>query len=151
MEPTPSTPADPNGDAMEDQPTRRQTHTVLLASSTGSLSSIVPLTEPAYRRLVALQTYLTSFLDHPCGLNPRAHRAPVGQASVYGVGAAESGGQLGGGGGFGLGGTQRGVVDGTLIARWRELNAVRRAEMWGRVGEDAKADVDALIGRGLQL
>ncbi|KAL9093951.1 MAG: hypothetical protein Q9165_003874 [Trypethelium subeluteriae] len=87
-------------------------YSILLSTQSGSLAHLTPLSEPAYRRLGALQTALTPVLEHTAGLNPRAHRAVE---TEQGLGS-------------------RGVVDGGLVRRIWELGSQRRAEVLGRCG-----------------
>lgn len=63
-----------------------------------------------------------SSLPHHAGLNPKAYRAPLSSGAV---------GRFPPGVDAGMG---RSIVDGTLLARWCELPAGRRAEVAGRVG-----------------
>ena len=105
-------------------------HHVLVTTSTGSIGLLTPLDEPTYRRLSTLQTHLTSVLEHPAGLNPRAHRN------------VETEGSLG----------ARGVVDGDLIMRIGELGAGRRSEVLARAGAEkwmVRSDLEILGGGGL--
>ncbi|KAI1497048.1 CPSF A subunit region-domain-containing protein [Biscogniauxia marginata] len=96
--------------------------TILLASATGVLATLSPVSEPQYRRLSFLAGQLLSSLPHHAGLNPKDHRAPPSTGAV---------GRFPPGVDAGVG---RGVVDGALLARWSELAAGRRAEIAGRVG-----------------
>ncbi|RYP17027.1 hypothetical protein DL765_004788 [Monosporascus sp. GIB2] len=105
-------------------------HHLLLASPTGVLATLTPLTEPQYRRLSLLATQLLSSLPHACGLNPREYRAPPSVSlspATPGVSVDTSNSSAGGGVG-------RSVVDGALLARWAELPAGRRAEVAARLG-----------------
>lgn len=92
-----------------------QQHQILIASLSGSLSLLTPLTEAQYRSLNTLNTHLNNTLPHHCGLNPRAYRvdrdAPL----------AEGG---------------RTVVDGEILRRWRELGSIRQGEIAGRMAMD---------------
>ncbi|EMC95320.1 hypothetical protein BAUCODRAFT_25380 [Baudoinia panamericana UAMH 10762] len=102
---------------------------VLTTFQSGAVGLITPVDEATYRRLGALQTQLTSVLEHAAGLNPRAYRAVESES---------------------LGG--RGVVDGMLVQRIGELGAARRAEVLGRAGADAwglRSDLEIILGRGL--
>lgn len=104
-------------------------HHILLTSRSGSLGLLTPLDESTYRRLSALQTHLTSILEHAAGLNPRAYRA----VETEGLGA-------------------RGVVDGDLVVRVGELGAAKRAEVVGRAGGEVwalRSDLEVLGGAGL--
>lgn len=120
-------------------------HHILLTTQTGALALLTPLSEPAYRRLSALSTYLLTALPHPLGLNPRAYRAVDGAGTIDGGGAG-----VGGGG-------SRGVVDGGLVRRWMELGSWKRAEGVGRVswggGEEGewgvRGDLEGIGGAGL--
>lgn len=104
-------------------------HHLLISTQSGSLALVTPLDETTYRRLSALQTTLTSILEHPAGLNPRAYRAVESE---------------------GLG--SRGVVDGDIICRVGELGAGKRAEVLNRAGAETwgiKSDLEIISGRGL--
>ncbi|KAI1465395.1 CPSF A subunit region-domain-containing protein [Daldinia caldariorum] len=95
---------------------------LLLASPTGALATLAPLSEPQYRRLSFLTGQVLSSLPHYAGLNPKDYRAPASTGVV---------GRLPPGVDAGMG---RNVVDGALLARWNELPAGRRSEIAGRVG-----------------
>lgn len=102
---------------------------VLTTLQSGSVGLLTPLDESTYRRLSALQTHLTSILEHPAGLNPRAYRSVESE----GLGA-------------------RGVVDGSLVQRIGELGAARKSEVLGRAGGDAwqlRSDLEIVGGGGL--
>ncbi|GAB7363492.1 hypothetical protein MBLNU230_g3763t1 [Neophaeotheca triangularis] len=102
---------------------------VLMTFQSGAAGLVTPLDEGTYRRLGALQTHLTSILEHPAGLNPRAYRTADGE----GLGA-------------------RGVIDGGIIQRISELGSARRAEVLGRAGGDAwglRSDLEIIGGGGL--
>ncbi|KAF1992573.1 protein CFT1 [Aulographum hederae CBS 113979] len=104
---------------------------ILLATQSGSLAVVTPVDEHMYRRLNALQTYVTNQLEHACGLNPRAYRVADGE---------------------GLGG--RGVVDGALAGRWVDLGSQRRAEACVKVGIEewvVRNDLEFVSGGGLGL
>ncbi|KAI1136113.1 CPSF A subunit region-domain-containing protein [Hypoxylon sp. FL0543] len=95
---------------------------ILFSSQTGALSALAPLSEPQYRRLSFLAGQLLSSLPHHAALNPKDYRAPVSTGVV---------GRFPPGVDAGMG---RSIIDGTLLARWNELPAGRRAEIAGRVG-----------------
>lgn len=123
-----------NGDEMEDDTSAPvaglpSLHHILITSQSGSIALLTPLDESTYRRLSALQTALTSVLEHPAGLNPRAYRSVESE----GLGA-------------------RGIVDGDLIRRIGELGAGRRAEVIGRAGGEVwgmRSDLEIIGGGGL--
>lgn len=102
---------------------------ILTTSLSGSIGLVTPLDESAYRRLGALQTHLTSILEHTASLNPRAYRS---------IESESSGG--------------RGVVDGSLVRRIGELGTARRADVLGRAGADVwqlRSDLEIIGGGGL--
>ena len=102
---------------------------VLMTMQSGVISLITPLEEQMYRRLIALQTYLGNVLEHPLGLNPRAFRA------VEGDGYAS-----------------RGVVDGNLVLKWRDLGTQRKAEACAKAGSEdwlIRSDLEYISGAGL--
>lgn len=121
---------DADGDTSTDEKPPTQLHQLLITTQSGSLALVTPLEESTYRRLSALQTTLTSILEHPAGLNPRAYRAVESE----GLGA-------------------RGVVDGDIICRISELGAGKKAEVLGRVGVEEvwgiRGDLEGITGRGL--
>lgn len=105
------------------------TSAVLLTTASGALVLLTPLDESTYRRLGALQTHLATILDHPCGLNPRAFRAVESE---------------------GFGG--RGILDGQILRRWRELSSQKKIEACNRVGEDigtVRSWLDGIEGGGM--
>jgi cleavage and polyadenylation specificity factor subunit 1 len=109
-------------------------HILLLASPSGQIAALTPLSESAYRRLVSVSTQLLNALpDHTAGLNPKSFRQPA-NPTVAGVDA----------------GIGRAIVDGTLLARWNELGAVRRWEIAGKGGyaavDQVRAELDAILG-----
>lgn len=120
-----------NGTSDHEDGTAPSLHHILTTSTSGSIALLTPLDEPSYRRLSALQTHLTSILEHPAGLNPRAYRNVEADS---------------------FGGARGGVVDGSLIRRIVELGAARRAEVLSRAGADGwglRSDLEILGGGGL--
>lgn len=111
---------------------------LLLASPTGLLASLMPLSEHEYRRLSSLASQLTNSLQHFAGLNPKAYRAPTSTSTVGRYPPAVDAG------------VGRSIVDGTLLARWNELGAARKVEIAGRVGfagvEEVRATLDGVLG-----
>ncbi|KAJ4185032.1 mRNA cleavage and polyadenylation factor subunit [Fusarium falciforme] len=105
-------------------------HILLLASPSGHLSTLVPLPETTYRRLLSVTNQLLPALTPYGGLNAKAYRLPSGTRPV-GVEAAAG----------------RTVVDGAILARWAELGAAKRAEIAGKGGYDGVAELrDELEG-----
>ncbi|KAK3645120.1 mRNA cleavage and polyadenylation factor subunit [Elasticomyces elasticus] len=110
------------------QPEPQRLFQVLTSFQSGAIGLLTPLDETTYRRLSALQTQLTSLLEHAGGLNPRAYRAALGSEG------------------------RGGVVDGALVQRIGELGAARRAEVLGRAGADGwtlRSDLEIIGGGGL--
>ncbi|KAF5004493.1 hypothetical protein FDECE_9005 [Fusarium decemcellulare] len=105
-------------------------HILLLASPSGHLSTLVPLPETAYRRLLSVTNQLLPALTPHGGLNAKAYRLPDGTRPV-GVETAAG----------------RTIVDGAVLARWAELGAAKRAEIAGKGGYDGVAELrDELEG-----
>jgi len=106
------------------EPTAAPNH-VLLTTQSGSLGLLTPINETVYRRLGALQAFLTNSLDHACGLNPRGYRAVETER-------------------FG----SRGIVDGTILRRWSELSSGRRMEAVAKVGVEEGVVREDLVAVG---
>ncbi|KAK4458789.1 protein cft1 [Cladorrhinum samala] len=105
-------------------PSTRQ-HVLLLASPTGVISALRPLTEATYRRLSSLAAQLTNSLPHAAGLNPKAYRLPSATCPPAGVEA----------------GIGRSIVDGTILERFTELGTARRQEVAGRAGYNDPVEI----------
>ncbi|KAK4229706.1 protein cft1 [Podospora fimiseda] len=102
-----------------------QPHILLLASSTGVISALRPLSESTYRRLSSLAAQLTNSLPHAAGLNPKAYRLPSVNCPPAGVEA----------------GIGRNIVDGTILERFTELGTARRQEVAGRAGYSGPEEI----------
>ncbi|CAK7563657.1 MAG: mRNA cleavage and polyadenylation factor subunit [Sporothrix epigloea] len=109
-------------------------HHLLLASPTGVLASLAPLSEPEYRRLSSLAGQLATSLTHTAGLNPKGYRMAAGAAENPAIEAPGVDAAVG-----------RSVVDGALLARWAELGSGRQGEIAGRVGFASALDVRAAL------
>jgi cleavage and polyadenylation specificity factor subunit 1 len=113
----------------EEQDSRAPQKQVLVATQTGVLALVTPVDELIYLRLNALQTYMTSQVEHACGLNPRGYRAA--ESERLGI---------------------KGIIDGTMLKRWCELSKQRRAEACSRMGigeSIVRADLALISGGGL--
>ncbi|KAK0391689.1 hypothetical protein NLU13_1188 [Sarocladium strictum] len=112
-------------------PTPSSSHTLLLSSPTGHISSLTPLPDSSYRRLLSLSNQLLPSLIPFGGLNAKAHRLGDVRGGHVGVEA----------------GTGRGVVDGAVLSRWMEISAARRGEVGGKVGYEGLGEMrDELRG-----
>jgi len=98
---------------------------LLLASPTGVLATLRPVTEAAYRRLSSLAGQLTTSLPHPAGLNPKGYRVPSPSCPPSGVDA----------------GVGRTIIDGAILERFTELGTGRRGEIAGRAGYGGAGEV----------
>ncbi|CAI4218655.1 unnamed protein product [Parascedosporium putredinis] len=109
-------------------------HILLLASESGMLAAISPLSEAAYRRLLSLSAQLVTALPVSAGTNPKAYRMPHPAAGAVGVDTASG----------------RTMIDGAVLARWGELGTGRKAELAGKTGysgvEQVRAELDSLLG-----
>jgi cleavage and polyadenylation specificity factor subunit 1 len=110
-------------------------HQALLTTQTGALGLITPVDELTYLRLNTLQTYISTQLDSPCGLNAQAYRAVD----------ASDGEQR-------AAGSTKDVLDGNILRRWSELPKQRRADACLRMGvdeESVRRDLDVVFGGAL--
>ncbi|ROT39981.1 cft-1 [Sodiomyces alkalinus F11] len=132
--PRANSPSSPTTPSASDPATSSQV--LLLASPSGALHALHPISEPAYRRLTSLASSLTNALPHAAGMNPKGHRLPPQDNAARLPGVDISAG--------------RSVVDGTLLARWTELGARQRAEAAGKGGyadpADVRAELEGLLG-----
>ena len=111
---------------------------LMMASESGILSTLTPLSESAYQRLLSLSSQLTASLPVQAGTNPKAYRTPDADLPKPGVDTAAG----------------RVIVDGCILRRWNELGSGRRAELAGKGGYDSvhhvRAELDSLLGwRGI--
>ncbi|KAK4242676.1 CPSF A subunit region-domain-containing protein [Achaetomium macrosporum] len=127
----------PNGSSsfsQEREPATQRPHVLLLASPTGVLAALRPLSESAYRRLSSLAAQLINSLPHAAGLNPKGYRMANADCPPAGVDA----------------GIGRSIVDGAVLARFAELGMARRVELAGRAGyaglEEVRAELEAVLG-----
>jgi CPSF A subunit-like protein len=107
---------------------------LMMASESGVLSTLTPLSESSYARLASLSSQLMASLPVLAGTNPKAYRTCNPDLPKPGVDTA--GGRV--------------VVDGCILRRWNELGSGRRAELAGKGGydsvDDVRAELDALLG-----
>ncbi|KAF8156589.1 CPSF A subunit region-domain-containing protein [Crassisporium funariophilum] len=89
---------------------------LLMGSPDGSLSSLTPVDEHAYKRLQLLQGQLTRNIQHTAGLNPKAFRI-VRNDSVSKP-------------------LSKGILDGNLLAHYETLPISRQNEMTRQIGTE---------------
>ncbi|KAK4672382.1 mRNA cleavage and polyadenylation factor subunit [Podospora pseudopauciseta] len=129
----PSTLSPDNKEDNEENGATSRPHILLLASPTGVLAALRPLSEAAYRRLSSLAAQLTNSLTHAAGLNPKGYRMPSATCPPAGVDA----------------GIGRHIVDGTILARFSELGRAKRGEVAGRAGytgpDEIRGELDGVL------
>lgn len=107
-------------------------HILLLASPSGSLAALTPVSETAYRRLLSVTNQLLPALTPHGGLNAKAYRLPEGRP----VGVETASGRT--------------IIDGAVLARWTELGAGKRAEIAGKGGYDGvvelREELEGILG-----
>ncbi|KAG6063323.1 hypothetical protein E4U32_001379 [Claviceps aff. humidiphila group G2b] len=103
---------------------------LLLACPSGQIAALAPLPESMHRRLLSVTNQLHPAIVPHGGLHAKAFRH-AGEHSAtgatVGVDTAASSGQA--------------LVDGTVLARWNELGAAKRAEVAIRGGYDGAGDL----------
>jgi cleavage and polyadenylation specificity factor subunit 1 len=108
----------------------------MLTSASGSIASLVPLGESAWRRLASVSTQLLPALEPHGALNSKAHRAPDSLAEPTRQAGVEM--------------ASARVIDGTVLARWAELGAAKRDEVAKKSGYDGavhlREELDAVLG-----
>ncbi|KAK2592079.1 mRNA cleavage and polyadenylation factor subunit [Conoideocrella luteorostrata] len=110
------------------QAASQPSHILLLACPSGQLAALAPLAESTYRRLLSVTNQLHPAIVPHGGLHSKTHRYPSESSAVaVGVETAASSG--------------RALVDGTVLARWSELGAWKRADVALRGGYDSAADL----------
>jgi cleavage and polyadenylation specificity factor subunit 1 len=125
--PSPSLEDGEEGQAISKRPLNQ----VLVVSQTGTLGLMSPVDELMYLRLNTLQTYLSTQLEHTCGLNPRGYRAVESERTGI-----------------------KGVLDGSILKRWTELPKQRRTDLCLRMGVEessVRRDLETIIGGALAL
>ncbi|TFK16893.1 hypothetical protein FA15DRAFT_650709 [Coprinopsis marcescibilis] len=89
---------------------------LLIGSTDGSLSSLTPVDEHAFKRLQLLQGQLTRNIQHAAGLNPKAFRIVKNDYVSRPL--------------------SKGVLDGTLLAHYETLPIPRQNEMTKQIGTE---------------
>lgn len=96
----------------------------------GGVGTIVPLSEPVYWRLMALQSVMANALDSDCALNPRAWR-------LYRRTARR--------GGCRYNDRKNGVIDGDLVLRFADLAVTDQEDLASSIGSTVGLILDNLI------
>jgi cleavage and polyadenylation specificity factor subunit 1 len=104
----------PRANTNPGKPVEHESHVLLAATRSGSLSLITTMSENSHRRLNMLQGQIVVSEEHPAGLNPKAFRH---------VAAHDKTGEV-----------LRAVLDRGLLERWGALSTGRKAEMAERAG-----------------
>lgn len=111
-------------DHHEHPPGRR--HLVILSMINGSIGYLTPIHEETYRRLYVLQSKMTLFLQHLCGLNPKAFR------SYQSIDRS-------------LTNLAHNIIDGPLVYDFLNLSVNQRLEFSRQVGMSAERLQNELI------
>ena len=96
----------------------------------GTLGAVVPLSEPVFWRLAALQSVLANALEPNCGLSPRAWR-------LYRRSACRGGGRSND--------RKKSVIDGDLVSLYGELPTRTQEDLASAVGSTVDAILDNLL------
>jgi cleavage and polyadenylation specificity factor subunit 1 len=96
----------------------------------GSIHGIVPLSEPVYWRLMALQSVMANALESDCGLNQRAYR-------LYRRSSRR--------GGCRNNDRKKGVIDGDFVTRYTDLSLVDQEDLASAIGSTVDLILDNLL------
>ena len=96
------------------------------ATLDGSVGYLLPVVEKTYRRLLMLQTVLTSYLQHLAGLNPKGYRISKTSRTAL------------------LPSTSRVILDGDLIFKFVNLSLTEKREVSRKIGTTINQVVDDL-------
>ena len=96
----------------------------------GSIHAIVPLSEPVYWRLMALQSVMANALESHCGLNQRAYR-------LYRRSPRR--------GGCRTNARKKGVIDGDFVMHFSDLALVDQEDLASAIGSTVDLILDNLL------
>ncbi|GKY93126.1 hypothetical protein MPSEU_000280800 [Mayamaea pseudoterrestris] len=96
----------------------------------GSIHGIVPLSEPVYWRLMALQSVMANALESDCGLNQRAYRLYRRSPRRGGCRSNDR---------------KKGVIDGDFVMRYVDLSLVDQEDLASAIGSTVDLVVDNLL------
>ena len=99
-------------------------------TSDGGFGSIVPLSEPVYWRLAALQSVMANALESNCALNPRAFR--LYQRTLRRGGCRSND-------------RSKGVIDGDLVIQYSDLSLPDQEDLASAIGSTVDLILDNLI------
>lgn len=103
---------------------------VFFGTTDGTLCSIVPLSEPVYWRLTALQSVLSNAVETDCSLNPKAWRLYRRSNRRSGCRQSER---------------KKGVVDGDVVLRFANLPTAKQEELASAIGSSVNMILDNLM------
>lgn len=103
---------------------------VYFGTTDGRLHSIVPLSEPVYWRLAALQSVLANALESDCALSPRAWRLYRRSPRRGGCRSNDR---------------KKGVIDGDLILRFADLPLTDQEDLASAIGSTVELILDNLV------
>ena len=99
-------------------------------TSDGSVISIIPLSEPIYWRLMALQSVMSNALESDCVLNHRAWR--LYRRSIRRGGCRNND-------------RKKGVIDGDLILKYPDLPVTQQEDLASAIGSTVELISDNLL------
>jgi len=103
---------------------------VHFGTTDGSIGSLVPLSEPVYWRLAALQSVLANALESDCALSPRAWRLYRRSPRRGGCRSNDR---------------RKGVIDGDLILRYADLPLTDQEDLASAIGSTVDLILDNLL------
>ena len=103
---------------------------VNFGTSDGSIISIIPLSEPIYWRLMALQSVMSNALESDCVLNHRAWR--LYRRSIRRGGCRSND-------------RKKGVIDGDLILKYPDLPIIQQEDLASAIGSTVELILDNLL------
>ncbi|KAK4193394.1 protein cft1 [Podospora australis] len=128
--------ASPNNPTEQDAVPASRPHVLLLASPTGVIAALRPLSETSYRRLSSLVSHLINSLPPVAGLNPKGYRMPNANCPPAAVETGMSRGI--------------GIVDGTILERFSQFGRAKRDDVVTKAGysgpEEVRSDLEGVLG-----
>ena len=103
---------------------------IFFGTSDGGMSSIVPVSEPVYWRMLALQSVLANALESSASLSPRAWRLYRRRNSRGGCRNNER---------------KKGVIDGDLVLQYADLSILDQEDLASAIGSTVDLILDNLL------